>query len=257
MDAVTQSALPHVPWQDPALSRMPGMRPVDGPWIVVDDAYAGQMALRARLWRERRAAVEAVTPGAEAALAELKAEVLGALPDGFRREGGDVVRPDGVRVGTDGAPFAVLNRLLQEDLLVLEKRGGAHVLIAGLLCFPAHWTLAEKIGRGLLRIHAPVPAYDEDLAMRVERLFDRVRPGRPMWRANVLPHETAELHRPRPEYAPRARVARFLRSERQTVLRLPRTGAVLFAVHTYVVPVEAITPEQRVGCPVPLDGPPA
>jgi hypothetical protein len=163
-----------------------------------------------------------------------------------------VITPDGRRVETDGPCFAVLNELLQEDLLLLDRRGDEHVLIAGLLCFPAHWRLEDKIGRPLTRIHLPIPSYDADLAARVQRLFDRVPPGRAMWRANVLPHHEAVLHRPRSEHTPRTprSEARFLRSERQTVLRLPRTGVVLFAIHTWIVPLERLTPEQRTGCPV-------
>ena len=250
---IVQAALPHTPWADPALSRMPGMRPVEGSWIVVDDVYAAQMAERARLYRDRRAAVEAILPGAEGALAEVREVALAALPEAFVHDGDAVVTPDGRRVATGGTPFAVLNALLQEDLLILERRGGEHVLIAGLLCFPAHWTLSEKIGLPLTRIHAPVPEYDGDVALRVQRLFDRVPPGRAMWRANVLPHSEAVLHRPRPEGTPReaAETARYIRSERQTVLRLPRTGAVLFAVHTWIVAMDALTAEQRAGSPFP------
>jgi hypothetical protein len=250
---ITQRSLPFTPWQDPALSRMPGMRPVEGSWITVDDAYAAQMAERARLWHVARDAVRIVTPGADEAVAEVLEVALRALPTAFRREGGAVVRPGGVRVATEGEePFGVLNRLLQEDLLVLERRGAEHVLIAGLLCFPAHWTLSEKVGHPLTRIHAPVPDYDAALAARVQRLMDRVQPGRPIWRANVLAHDEATLHRPRSEWTvrPRREAARYLRSERQTLLRLPRTGAVLFAVHTFLVPLDRLTPEQRTGCPI-------
>ncbi|MEM7488264.1 MAG: heme-dependent oxidative N-demethylase subunit alpha family protein, partial [Pseudomonadota bacterium] len=76
-----------------------------------------------------------------------------------------------------------------------------------------------------------------------------VPPGRPMWRANALPHAKAVLHRPDP-YPERAGPPRYLRSERQTVLKMPGTGAVLFAVHTWIVPFGALRPDQRAGCPV-------
>lgn len=249
---ILQDRLPHTPWLDPALSRLPGMRPVEGPWIVVDEAYGAQMAERARLWRDCRGAVTAALPGSGDAQEELREVVLEALPEGFVRDGPAVTCPDGRRVTVDGPPFEALNRLLQEDLLLLDRRGGEHVLIAGLLCFPSHWTLSEKIGRPLSRIHAPVPDYDAALAGRVQRLFDRVPPGRPMWRANMLPHDAAVLHSPRPEAAPRRAGTRlrYLRSERQTVLRLPRTGAVLFAVHTWILPLDRLTPEQRATCPI-------
>ena len=228
------------------------MRPVEGHWIVVDDAYAAQMAERAQLMATKPDAIHATTPGAEAAIEELREVVLDALPAGFARDSGVVTCPDGRQVREDGPPLAVLNAVVQEDLLLLDRRGAEHVLIAGLLCFPAHWTLSQKIGRPLTRIHRPIPAYDDALAGRVQRLFDRAPPGRPMWRANVLPHDEAILHRPRPEGAtrPTSRPPRYIRSERQTILRLPQTGAVLFAVHTYVVPVERLSPEQAARCPV-------
>lgn len=229
------------------------MRPVEGPWIVVDDAYAAQMAERARLMRDHRAVVLAQMPGAEEAMAELLGAVLGALAAGFRREGDRVTCPDGRTVWVAGPPFEVINGLLQEDILLLDRPEGAaeHVLIAGLLCFPAYWTLAEKIGRPLGRIHAPVPEYDAQIAGKVQRLFDRVPVGRTLWRANVLPHREAVLHRPKSETAPRVpRVpVRYIRSERQTVFRLPVTGVMVFAVHTWIVPVDALSPEQRATCP--------
>lgn len=247
---VTQRRLPHTPWDDPVLARMPGMRPVDGLWIVVDEAYPGHMALRAHLMRERREDVVAVLPGAEAALAELFEVVVAALPEGFTRRGDGVLCPDGRLVGLDGAPFDVMAALVQEDLLLLERREDEHMLIAGLLCFPSLWTLSEKIGRPLARIHRPVPQYDAELGMRVQRLFDRAPAGRAMWRANAMGHDEAVLHRPLPEGAPHpAGPVRYVRSERQTVLRLPQSGAILFAIHTWIVALEDLTAEQRVGCP--------
>ena len=251
MPGITQGSLPHTPWTDPALSRMPGMRPVEGSWIVVDDAYAAQMSERDRLLRGARETVLAILPEAREAAEELREVALAALPEGFAREGGHVVTPDRRRVAIDGPPFDVLNALLQEDLALLDRRGEEHVLVAGLICFPSHWTLAQKIGRPLTRIHRPIPSYDGDVAMRVQRLFDRIPAGRAMWRANVLPHGEARLHRPMPEGSPPTdpAKARFVRSERQTLLRLPRTGAVLFAIHTWIVPLDRLTTEQTEGLP--------
>ncbi len=249
-----QRRLPFTPWSDPALSRLPGMRPVKGEWIVVDEAYAGQLAEKARLLAERRADVLAALEGSEAAQEEALGAVLERLPSGFHRHRDAVRRPDGVTVRLDGPPFDVIARLVQEDVLICERRGGAHVLTAGLLCFPASWTLREKLGRPLARIHAPVPAYDAALAARVDRLFDRTRPGRPMWRANALAYADPSLYQPRSETEPPRPAVRapYLRSERQTVLRLPRTDAILFAVHTYVLHAGDLSIDQRESCPLPL-----
>ncbi len=74
---------------------------------------------------------------------------LDQRPD-FRVSPGRVIRPDGQAVAIDPAdPFLTLSQLVQEDLCLHHKRGEEHVLTAALLCFPAAWTLAEKIGRPL------------------------------------------------------------------------------------------------------------
>ena len=119
--------------------------------------------------------------------------------------GPEVRRPDGVTVAIDRAdPLGTLGHLVQEDLCLMEKRNEAHVLTAAVLCFPASWRLAEKIGRPLEAIHAPVPEYDPKLARRVQRLFDGVQPGRPLWRVNALRYADPALHQPRAR-VPRAR----------------------------------------------------
>jgi hypothetical protein len=120
----------------------------------------------------------------------------------------------------------------------LQKQGDEHVLTGAVLCFPASWTLAEKFMKPLVRIHKPVDSYDANIAKRVQRLFDGVRVGRPVWRFNALHYADAELFHPRTEDAPREddyEEQRFLRSEKQVIMRLPETDAVVFAIHTFVV----------------------
>jgi len=238
MTAILQSRLPH---DVDARRKLPGIAPLEmGSWLHVDEAFAAQMAERARLLSERRGDVIAVTDGAQPAMDELLEFVLGWLRAhgaGYKVSARAVHRPDGVTVPVDRAePMATLGQLVQEDLCLMEKRGPQHVLTAAVLCFPASWRLADKIGRPLTAIHGPVPAYDEPLAARVQRLFDGVQPGRPLWRFNALDYSDPTLHQPRPRETPGATAALpFLRSERQCVLRLPDTRACVFSIHTYVI----------------------
>jgi hypothetical protein len=222
-----------------AARRLPGMAPLDpADWLVVDDAYAAQMAERARLIADRPDAVHALLPQARPAAEELLAAVLdhlAARPD-FAVAAAAVTRPDGVTVALDrDAPLMTLGRLTAEDFCLIEAQDGAHVLTGAILCFPAGWTLAEKIGRPLGRIHAPVEAYDDDIGKRVDRLFDGLKPGRPIWRANAHPYDDPTLFAPRTE-ARRDKyggpASPYLRSERQCLLRLPATRAVVFSIHT-------------------------
>ncbi|RXV66141.1 DUF3445 domain-containing protein [Roseovarius sp. A46] len=238
MTAILQQSLP----REMAERRpLPGIAPLDpATWLRVDEAFAAQMAERARLLAGQRDDVIAVTEGAGPAVDELLQFVLDWLAahgDGYDISEKEVRRPDGVTVPLDRAdPMGTLGHLVQEDLCLMEKRGEEHVLTAAVLCFPASWRLAEKIGRPLTAIHVPVPEYDAGLARRVQRLFDGVQPGRPLWRFNALNYVDPVLHQPRSRVQPSETAdLPYLRSERQCVLRLPRTRACVFSIHTYVL----------------------
>jgi len=248
MSDILQTSLPFAPWVDARTRRLPGIMPIEIPdWLEVDSAYAGQMALRDRLIADRPEAVLALAPEAEAAAAELYEMVLPLLPSlGFQIEGGEALRPDGVSVPLDPAqPLATLGRLVQEDLCLMRESDDGHVLAGAVLCFPAGWTLAEKFGRPMMGIHRPVKIYTEDVGKRVQRLMDAVQPGRVLMRGTAH-HSNAPLFNPRSEAQGRAPEGSLplIRVERQGLLRLPRTGYVLFSIHTYVVPEAALSDEQ-------------
>lgn len=51
---ILQSHLPLAPWMDPRTARLPGVLPVEGAdWLIRDDAFAAQMALRDHLIADR------------------------------------------------------------------------------------------------------------------------------------------------------------------------------------------------------------
>ncbi|MGL4321351.1 MAG: heme-dependent oxidative N-demethylase family protein, partial [Paracoccaceae bacterium] len=244
MTPVLQRHIPHLPWMDAQTLRLPGTKPLNlADWLVVDEAYAGQMALRDQLIANHPEAVHAVLPQAKAAAREVYDLILPLLPSlGFDVQAAHVVRPDGVTVPLDlDTPLLTLGRLVQEDLCIMQEDGqGEHLLSAAILCFPAGWMLAEKLGRPMMRIHQPVTKYTDDVGRRVQRLMDMVRTDAPLWRANAH-HSDAPLHNPLSEVAshkgyravPVAVTDKpFIRSERQALIRLPHSGAVLFSIHT-------------------------
>lgn len=222
-----------------AMARLPKMTPVVGPWLFCDDAYGAQMALRRHLLATQSDDVFAQTPDGLAAGRVMLTEVIAAVPDGFSVNEDTVICPDGHREAINwDAPLRTIGCILQQDVCILEKRGAEHVLTGAVLCFPASWMLAEKIGKPLIGIHGPVDEYDTAIATRVQRLFDGVQLGQPLWRANLLRYDDAALFQPRSE-ADRRKVggqdAPYVRSERQTVLRLPYQSAAAFVIHTTVV----------------------
>lgn len=246
---ILQDRLPHLPWIDPRTRRLPGILPVEGDdWLRLDEAYAPQMALRDRLIATQPEIVHALLPQARPAAMELfraTLDWLGRAP-GFTVTATMATRPDGVSVPLDpDQPLLTLGRLVQEDLCLMEPAGGEYALTGAILCFPASWTLAQKIGRPLTGIHDPVPVYDADIARRVARLFDAIRPDQPLWRMNYLTYDDFVLHQPRREgeRRPQPRDHVYIRCERQTLVRLPVTRSVVFAIHTYVVDAATVTPE--------------
>ena len=241
MPPILQSNLPFAPWMDPRTSRLPGILPLKvGHWTLQDDAFAGQMAERDCLIAASPILVHALQPRAMPAAQELYATLMETLSTrpGYEITPHQICRPDGVIVPLDpDQPLLTLGRLFQEDFCILEQTDAEHILTAAILCFPASWTLAQKLGRPMTEIHIPIDTYTPDIARRVQRLFDAIRPDQPLWRANSLIYDDPTLHQPRLEGVrrPRPVLKTYARSERQCLIRLPQTRAVVFAIHTYVV----------------------
>lgn len=225
--------------------------------IELDEHYPSEMAERRRLLATRREEVFATIPGAEAACAEvldrLAAHLPARFPDWFVRDG-DTLRNrltgEHWNLARPGLhPLELAGRLVQEDFCVVRPAADGPVLIAAILCFPSRWRLADKIGRNLADVHAPVPLYGERLASPVDRLMGQLRPGKLVQRLNwsLLDDQALfqPVRRPRdaadPAFTPDNVGDRvFLRVERQTLSVLPASGAVLFGIHVHVYPVADI-----------------
>ena len=227
---------------------LPGVAPLQADlWFRVDEAYAEQMAYRRNLLRDKRQLVlEDVAPDAQESIHEVFAAALERMPSmGFQVHDSFIVCPDGVQIDREAdSPLAVLGRCLQEDICILIKKDAEHILAAAVLCFPASWTLSEKIGRPLTTIHVPVPQYDDNIARRVQRLFDGVRVGVPLWRNNFLRYDDPDLFQPLSENDPQrqeppSEQEPYIRAERQIIFRLPKTQAVVFSIHSYVVAAQS------------------
>ncbi len=247
-DPILQKRLSFAPWAEERTRRLPGVVPITmDQWLEVDDAYPAQMAERARLIESVPGKVLAMTDAARPAAEELFDTTLPLLaPLGFQITGDRASRPDGVSVALDRAdPLRTLGLLVQQDLCLMQAGPEGHVLTGAVLCFPAGWTLTEKLGRAMFGIHVPVKKYTEDLGARVQRLMDGVQPGRPLMRGTAH-HFGGPLHNPRSEAQGREPVGDlpWIRVERQVLLRLPETRAVAFSIHTQIVDPADLSPHQ-------------
>jgi hypothetical protein len=197
-------------------------------WLVIDDRRDAELALKQQLLTERHDDVFAALPHCLAAAEETLELVTDWLGRHDRRP---------APVDEPCHPLDHAGRLVQEDLcLMAPDETGAVVLAAGSVCFPSHWRLADKLGRPAAAIHAPVPHYDEELRDRVDLFLDRLRPEGSAQRRNLSVHDHDDLYAPEPHESPASFTDDpadvWLRSERQTLRRLPRTGAVLFTIKT-------------------------
>ena len=255
------SMAPYRPFLDGPWRLAMGIKALDlQAWIEIDERFLDQLAERRRLLAERRSEVLAALPESRAGQDELLALLLDHLParfpDRYRRDDARLEnRATGERFELEawaGAPLELAGRLVQEDLCLMQRGEAGYRLVAAALCFPAHWRLADKLGRPLQAIHAPVPGFGERLAAPVDRFFASILVERPVWRVNWSLVDTPTLflppeHRghPREVAAARAGEELWLRVERQTLRRLPESGDVVFGIHTYVEPLaEAVNSPQ-------------
>ena len=226
--------------------KLPGTRPISpDEWIICDDAFSQQMALRDELIKTRRDKVLAISDQAYEAAEELSKMALefSIKSLGYQKSNDEVIRPDEVSLKIDlSDPMEFLGRLVQNDFCILQKVGEEHVLTAASLCFPASWSLEEKFLKPLIDIHTPVKEYNEEIAKRVQRLFDGLQVSRPVWRFNALYYEEPDLFQPRSVNQPRKKPApnqvNYFRSERQTLIKLPETRAIVFGIHTFVIKIQ-------------------
>jgi hypothetical protein len=155
-------------------------------------------------------------------------------------------------LGVDGAlPEAAL--AVHEDLCLLAKRENEAVyrLIGAAVAWPSDWHPGEKIGLPLRALHAPIAGYEEQLATGVDRFMETLRPGAIYGRCNWFIAACGD-RRWLPEGPPQEAFAHvtpanagetlFVRSERQTLRRLPQTGAILFTIGIYVEPLGRLSP---------------
>lgn len=178
--------------------------------------------------------VMAALPEAEAAVAEL-ADVL--------RSRGFPIPPARDTIMILGA----IGQAVAEDICILTPASDhTFRLTAGLLCFPNRWKLTEKLGGNVLAVHGPVPDYAGQLAANVDRFLARLKPERAYIRSNWGLSSVPDLFlpEPTPPVDPRGDAAIFLRREDQSFLKLPQTGAVIFAIRTHIQ-TWAETPEDR------------
>ncbi len=129
--------------------------------------------------------------------------------------------------------------IVSDDLCILEAlRPGDWRLTAGVLCAPTYWTLPERIGLDLGGLHGPVPGGDPDLAARIGRVFTGLKQDVVLERFNWTVQASDKRYTPdRPGVAGKQLEDLHLRVERQTIRKLPKSDAVVFAIRVCIDPL--------------------
>ena len=137
---VVQRLIPDDVWAA-AQRALPGTQPLSSDdWLRVDEAFAGQMAVRDKLISEQLSDVHQMLPEAFDAASECLDVILARLKsnDGYEVGEGTIRRPDGVDVSIDrDLPLRTIGRLVQEDVCLMQPGPDGFILSGAVRCFPA------------------------------------------------------------------------------------------------------------------------
>ena len=184
-------------------------------------------------------------------------------PDLAERAAAFGARPEAIQLGQEAAaPGAELAAMLGlsgglpeaacahwEDMCLLTRRPDEDVyrLIGAAVAFPTDWRVEDKMSLPLARMHAPIHGYAEQLATGVDRFMAKLKAGALYGRSNWFVVDSGDLcHLPGERElfvgvtVENAGERLFARCERQTLRRLPQTGAILFTIGVYVEPLAAL-----------------
>ncbi len=129
-----------------------------------------------------------------------------------------------------------------DDLLIMQPVDGQYCLTAASLCSPSSWHLQDKLGQPMARIHDPVPGIHQQLTPKIDQFLNNMTTGQVVERRNWSLQETQDLAQfPQSTASPlAASTPLFYRMERQSLLRLPATQAIVFAIRIYICPLESL-----------------
>ncbi|KAM0310355.1 hypothetical protein ACHAO8_008169 [Botrytis cinerea] len=221
-------------------------------WLTIDSTYLPEHELRASLLETHGPCVLQVLPPAVPATYELLEMVIEFLldryPDDFSLVDENTIlnklTGETSIIGSKCEnPLETATRLCMEDFNILlqdpSEEDGEWNLMASATLFPAGWKLQERIGSSMAVLHRPVPGWKEKLGKSVNRYFTHLTPRTCMERSNIFIQTTPILFQDIPEAPPSPSSPLtpsdiYVRRERQTFTRLPKSNAVLFTVRTYM-----------------------
>jgi hypothetical protein len=199
-------------------------------WLLRDAEFDSTVQLKKKLLATRRSEVVGLQPGGDE-VAEEAAQLVSAWA--------------GVELASRGIDALVeASLLVADDLAVLQpikSHDGSEQLLlnAAVVCCPSRWMLSEKMGHNMLAIHEPVAKYADHVGAAVDTYFQRLTVEKPVWRSNWIIQDHPALFQPQIPLGPLVKTPDelWIRMERQTLRRLPKTGGILFTIRGYQQPL--------------------
>jgi hypothetical protein len=256
----------HTPYDGSSKLFTVGLKPLEiDRWIEVDAFLLPHLAEKQRLYAEIPEKVfveEDGTRDAQREVLDLLGQHLTAKHPRTHRAAGSDVEVAGLESTIERlphvlreAPLAKASLLVQEDLILMRRDERGWRLAAGSLCFPSSWSLAEKFGKPLQEIHAPVPGFGPGTrpAELINRMFDGLQ-GQAVERFNWSIQANDALYHPlsnveridratnRPTRFPDGDINAhaFIRVEHQTLRKLPVSRDILFTIRIHLDPLKVL-----------------
>ena len=211
-----------------------GTKPLDlAQWLPADAETAPTIEMKRQLLSRRRNEVVSLFANQQeqnAQAANEAAELVGEWA--------------GVAIKSKGIDALVeASLLVADDLAVLRPMssdtGEQLLFVAGVVCAPSRWTLEEKMGQEMMRVHKPVARYAEHIGAGVDTALQRLDETKPIWRSNWTIEDHPALFQPVPPKQPLVSEPEqlWIRMERQTLRRLSKCNGVLFTIRGYQQPL--------------------
>ncbi|KIW28565.1 uncharacterized protein PV07_08219 [Cladophialophora immunda] len=243
--------------------------------ISIDRTYLDNINERIRVIQKNEDSVIGCEPGAEAAVRELYVWLVDnylpqRFPTIFRIEGGEevgrhilstsssegsclknLVTLQSYSLQPPSSPLAaleVIGSLVDEDMLLMlpSPDNDGYTLQAFVNCFANGPNTRRRLNMKLRDIHGAVPGFQSHLEQKLDRWIDLLKIGKVVRRANWVVVDDGRMfvpegHHPyKDEQSPVDIQKTFVRSESQTLYRLPRSKAVVFTIKTYLYPLTDI-----------------
>lgn len=242
-------------------------------WVMIDESYREQMALRKTLidnalsdFADGDKTQDVYVSNTDSWCTEAKWELFDMLipyllerfPYIFEKRGDCMYNKaldEYIPLARDPTledPLIRASRLTQQDWCLMQESESeaGYILAAGVVCFPMRWSLKAKFNVVMGAIHEPVESFTKHLKPKVYSVMKNLKPEKPIWRANWAVFN--DLKGPLDLWAPMASADKneqqgdnktqygrttgtdlVFRAEYQTLRKLPKSRAIVFSIRTY------------------------